>query len=85
MTKSVFTDAYATFLEVLIAARKGAGVTQIELGERLGKTQTFISTFERGVRRLDVIEFYAIARALNLEPARLFGDVVARMPAKVDI
>ena len=85
MPKSVFTDAYASFLEVLIAARKGAGVTQIELGERLGKPQTFVSRFERGARRLDVIEVYAIARALNIEPIGLFGDVVGRMPAKVDI
>ena len=85
MTKSVFTDAYATFLDVLIAARKDAGVTQIELGARLGKTQTFVSTFERGVRRVDVIEFYAIARALNIDPMSLFGDLVGRMPRKVDI
>ena len=85
MTKSVFTDAYATFLDVLIAARKDAGVTQIELGARLGKTQTFVSTIERGVRRVDVIEFYAIARALNIDPMSLFADVVGRMPGKVDI
>ena len=85
MPKSVFTDAYASFLEVLIAARKRAGVTQIELGERLGKPQTFISRFERGARRLDVIEFYAIARALKVEPVELFADVVAELPARVEM
>ena len=85
MPKSVFTDAYASFLEVLIAARKDAGVSQVELGSRLGKTQTFVSTFERGVRRLDVIEFYAIAKALGVPPQHLFGQVVQRLPERVEI
>ena len=85
MPKSVFTDAYASFLKVLIAARLGAGVTQVELGERLGKTQTFISTYERGVRRLDVIEFYAVAKAIGVAPERLFKDVVRALPEHVEI
>lgn len=85
MPKSVFTDAYASFLEVLIAARKDAGVSQVELAARLAKTQTFVSTYERGVRRLDVIEFYAVARALAADPVQLFGKVVTQLPARVEI
>jgi len=85
MPKSVFTDAYASFLEVLIAARKDAGVSQVELAARLGKTQTFVSTYERGVRRLDVIEFYAVARALADDPVALFARITARLPTRVEI
>ena len=85
MPKSVFTDAYASFLEVLIAARKRMGVSQVVLGERLGKPQTFISRFERGARRLDVIEFYAIARAINVDPVDLFQEVVERLPERVEV
>ena len=85
MPKSVFTDAYASFLEVLIAARRRQGLTQIDLGERLGKPQTFISRFERGARRLDVVEFYAIARALKIDPVALYAEVVERMPERVEM
>lgn len=85
MPKSVFTDAYATLLAVLIAARKDARVSQVELAARLGKTQSLVSQIERGVRRVDVIEFYAIAKALGIDPTRLFDDVTRQLPERVDI
>ncbi|MDO8297291.1 MAG: helix-turn-helix transcriptional regulator [Caulobacter sp.] len=85
MPKSVFTGAYATMLAVLVAARRDAGVTQIELARRLGRTQSFISQIERGVRRLDVIEFYAIAQALKIDPVMLFTAVAKELPVNVGI
>lgn len=85
MPKSLFTDAYASFLRVLVAARKAAGVSQVELAHRIGRDQPFISLVERGVRRVDVIEFYVIARALDLDPIELFSDVAAQMPTVIEI
>lgn len=85
MPKSVFTDAYRILLEHLIAARKQAGVSQVELGKRLGRQQSVISLIESGERRLDVIEFYAIARALGYDPAALFSGLVEKLPLKVGI
>jgi transcriptional regulator with XRE-family HTH domain len=85
MPKSVFTDAYASFLAVLIAARKDARVSQIELAARLGKTQSLVSQIERGVRRVDVVEFYAIAKALGIDPTQLFDAVAKRLPEQVEI
>lgn len=85
MPRSVFTDAYATFLAVLIAARRRMGVTQVELGQRLGKPQTFVSKIERGVRRLDVVEFYAVAKAIGVDPVELFGEIAGRLPDQVEI
>lgn len=85
MPRSVFTDAYAVLLDVLVDARKRAGLTQVELSERLGKPQPFISKVERGVRRIDVIEFYAIARALKVDPIVLFTKVARKLPTTVDI
>lgn len=85
MTKSVFTDAYATMREILIAARKDAGVSQIELAARLGRTQSFVSQVERGIRRVDVVEFYAIARALQADPVVLFTALARNLPARIEI
>ena len=85
MPKSQFTSAYASFVKVLVAARKEAGVTQVELAERLGKPQPFISSIENGVRRVDLIEFYAIARALKVDPEVLFGAIVRKLPRNVEI
>ena len=71
MPKSVFTDANKVVVDELIAARKAAGLRQQDLAERLGKPQSFISRIEGGQRRIDVLEFYAIARAMKINPAEL--------------
>ncbi len=85
MPKSVFTGAHTTLVQALIEARKAAGVTQTELARRVGKDQSFISLIERSQRRVDTLEFYALARALGVDPVRLFAAVVARLPAQVSI
>lgn len=61
----------------LIAARKEAGLTQAELASRLGKLQSYVTKYEREERRIDVIEFIMIARALGLPPEKLFTEVVS--------
>jgi Helix-turn-helix len=85
MPKSVFTNAYDSLRSVLVEARKGAGLTQTELSARVGRPQPFISKVESGVRRIDIIEFCVIARALGQEPAALFATVLRRLPGRIDI
>lgn len=79
MAKSIFTREHRCFIEALRDARKSAGLTQIQLSERLGKNQSYISNIERGQRRLDVIEFIRVSEALSQEPSRLFDDLLVRI------
>jgi transcriptional regulator with XRE-family HTH domain len=67
----MFTERHQEFIAFIAAARKAAGITQVELAERLGKPQSFVSKVERGERRLDVIEFCQVAEALGQKPAEL--------------
>jgi transcriptional regulator with XRE-family HTH domain len=67
VTKSVFTAKYARFRRLLVTARKGAGLTQEQLARKLGWEQSDISKVERGVRRLDLIEFLAFAKAVGVD------------------
>jgi transcriptional regulator with XRE-family HTH domain len=85
MPKSVFTDAYRSFRTALIALRKERGISQVELAARLGKEQPFISRVERGERRIDVVEFYAIAQALGVDPATAYAKVIEGFPTRVAI
>lgn len=85
MPKSVFTDAYASAVEILVTLRKRACVSQVELARRLGRPQQFISNVERGERRLDVVEYYAFVRALGADPREVFDELLSRLPVKVDI
>lgn len=53
-------------MSLLKNARESAGLSQQELAARLGRLQQFVSKYESGERRLDVIEFAEIAAALDL-------------------
>jgi len=75
VTKSVFSNRYDQFRRLLIEARKQAGLTQVELSERLSRPQSFVSKYERGERRLDVIEFFDVARAIGIDPFDLLRVV----------
>jgi transcriptional regulator with XRE-family HTH domain len=56
-----------------VQARKGAGLSQHELARKLKRSQSFIAKIEVGERRIDVVEFIEIARALGREPAELLS------------
>jgi transcriptional regulator with XRE-family HTH domain len=75
MQKSIYTQQHQRLCELLIEARKAAGLTQVEVADRLGKPQSFVAKYEGGERRLDVVEFLAVARALGTEPARLLKSL----------
>lgn len=85
MPKSVFTPAYKHLLSTLVAARKGQDVSQAELAQRLGKPQQWVSSVETGIRRIDLIEFYAVAHALGLEPSALAETVFSGLPRDVTV
>ena len=67
MAKSLHTPRYRRFRLKLIEARKTAGLTQTDLAANLGRPQSFVSKFELGERRLDLIEFFDVARAIGLD------------------
>lgn len=67
---NVGIDQQFKLREQLIQARKSVDLTQVELAVRLGRPQSFVSKYERGERRLDIIEFCEVCRALGKDPVR---------------
>jgi transcriptional regulator with XRE-family HTH domain len=82
MQKSLKSAEYARLVEVLVAARHEAGIRQQALATKLRRPQSFIAKYEGGERRIDVIEFIAIARALGADPLKLFKEFLAEKPVK---
>lgn len=66
MEKSIYTREYAALTRLLGEAREDAGITQVELAEKLGQSQSFVSKFERGERRLDLIQLRTVCQTLGL-------------------
>ena len=52
--KSIYRRENTCFLEALRAAREKAGLTQVELGERLGRPQAFITGAEEIPTDVDI-------------------------------
>jgi transcriptional regulator with XRE-family HTH domain len=77
MPRSPFSEAHTKLVQALIVARKDAGLKQTEVALRLQKPQSFVSKYERGERRLDVLEFGAIAVALGRNPGELLNEVLS--------
>jgi transcriptional regulator with XRE-family HTH domain len=75
--RTIDSAAHERLCEQLRALRARAGFTQSALAERLGVRQTVVSEYERGQRRIDVLELRAIAVALG-RPA---AAVVAQLDA----
>jgi transcriptional regulator with XRE-family HTH domain len=65
--------------------RLEAGLQQADLARLIGKDQSFISNIERAERRVDLLEFYAMARAMGLDPADLYRRATAKLPDRVQI
>jgi len=76
----VRSDAHRRFRELLIEARKGADLTQAELSRRLKRPQSFVSKYERGERRLDVVEFGEVAKALGVDALRFLRRFYSEDP-----
>jgi transcriptional regulator with XRE-family HTH domain len=70
MPRSVFSREYKRFCALLVEERKAAHMTQSDVARRLRKPQSFVSKYEAGERRLDLVEFLHIAKAIGFDPAR---------------
>jgi transcriptional regulator with XRE-family HTH domain len=76
ITSPGFRDQrYRKVIERLRLRRQELGLSQQTLAERLGLHKQFISRVELGERRLDVVEFVDLARALELDPAKVLKEI----------
>ncbi|MDP2881688.1 MAG: helix-turn-helix transcriptional regulator [Azonexus sp.] len=65
--------------ELLSTERERNGLTQVDVANRLKKPQSYVSKYERGERRLDVVEFVDVTRALGMDPLAVLKSLIDRM------
>lgn len=80
MTRTIRSEGQIALIEALTAARKDAGMTQMDLAERLQCHQSFVARIESGQRRIDVAELIILCRALNADPYSLLREVAEAVP-----
>ena len=80
MQKSLNSPEYKRLIVILVAVRKKSHVRQQMLADKLGTPQSFVAKYEDCQRRIDLVEFVTIARALNADPVELCREFIAAEP-----
>lgn len=81
----VVSPDYRAAISFLKEARAGLGISQRELARRLGKPPSFINKIEQLERRLDILEFIAIAEAMGVKADSLLGRLRTSLPEIITI
>jgi transcriptional regulator with XRE-family HTH domain len=80
----VFMPEYDVIRAAVLRARTAAGVSQKELGERIGRSSSYVALLETGQRKLDLLEAYYLFNALETDAAaalaQLFQDIRRQPP-----
>lgn len=66
---------YNIFLELIKEKRINLNITQVELASILNKPQSYVSKYESGNRRLDLIEFLEVCESLKIEPNEFINEL----------
>ena len=66
MSKQDKTAPTRLLSSILISLRNDLGLRQVDLAAKLGRPQSFVSKYESGERRLDVLELNEICKALHV-------------------
>ncbi len=73
--KQLRSTRHRTLINVLVAARQEAGLTQRQLAARLKRSNSFVWKIEAGERQVNVLEFIEIAKLLNVSASALIARV----------
>jgi len=77
VVKTLGTPRHKVLVELLVAARERAGMTQTDLARRLGEYQSFVARLESGQRRIDVVELIELAGILEFDPRSVIEQIQA--------
>ena len=77
MPRSSRSPRHLRLTELLTEHRDAAGLTQEDVAQRLRRPQSFVSKYESGERRLDVIELIEVCEALGIDPRKIIDALSA--------
>jgi hypothetical protein len=75
MSRTLDTQRHEALRAFLIERRKIAGLRQVDLAERLGRTQSYVSNIEIGQKRIALIELIEWAEAVGFDPEEAITEI----------
>jgi len=80
MSKRSPPSQQKALLSLLREVRSDAGLRQVDLAERLGQPQPYVSRYESGERRLDILELRQVCDAVGIT----LEEFVARLEKRLE-
>lgn len=80
MARTLRSNGQIALCDGIIEARKAAGLGQADMARRLRCQQSLVACLESGQRRIDVVEFIVLSRAIGFDPYLLLAIVAAATP-----
>jgi DNA-binding XRE family transcriptional regulator len=78
--KIIGTSPQCALVALLRAKRRAAGLRQADVAERTGEQQRWIAAIEAGQRRISVVEFIALAKAIGFDPGIAMNKIAKVRP-----
>ncbi|WEX76659.1 helix-turn-helix transcriptional regulator [Sinorhizobium numidicum] len=79
MQKTLGSRGHEALVALLIEKRKTAGLTQDDLARAVGEHQSFVARLESGQRRIDVIEYIALAEVMGFDAAEALKQLISEV------
>lgn len=77
MRGEIYSEEHTRLRKALHRERKKAGLKQADLAKRTNRSQAYISKFENGDLRLDVVDFLAFCEVIGCDPHTIIEEVRA--------
>lgn len=82
MLRSRLSPRHLRLMDLLIGERKRAGLMQSTLCDRLGRPQSYVSKYENGERRLDLVELLEVIEGIGCDHEAIIAEVKAVSPTR---
>jgi transcriptional regulator with XRE-family HTH domain len=76
MSKTLRSPRHTRLLKLLLELRDSRNLTQVDIAVQLGRPQSFVSKYETGERRLDVIEYCDVVHTLGADPVEFLAELL---------
>ena len=75
MSRTLDTRRHEALRTFMVERRKIAGLRQVDLAKRLGRTQSYVSHLEIGQKRIALIELIEWAEAIGFDPEEAIAEI----------
>jgi transcriptional regulator with XRE-family HTH domain len=78
MRTEIYSEEHQKLRKILRRERLAAGLRQSDLAERTGRSQAYVSKFEKGDLRLDVVDFMRICDVIGCDVVDVMAETFGR-------